>query len=395
MYFSYYNYNIMKGMIILPMMFTMMTALVMVIISVLGFFLASEYFAKDVRKSARKKLIFINIIIIIGFVVLYPKLLDFSYAAILGEIVVMWYVLQVFLIILGILVKIFRLIYEKSRHQEIDESKRRFLRGVIWVPAISATLYGGLYESRHIEFVEQDINCKDFPKLNGMKIAHLTDVHLGNFFSVKQFYEVLNQIAHKSPDMLVITGDVFDNGKINDEAIKILNAFTPYFPFGVYFCWGNHEHMRGIEHLKEALSKTNIKVLNNESIKILSGDKPLYLLGVDYVDEQGGQDAANMRKQYLQKALTDVPESAYKILLAHHSIFIDEAFKHNINLTLTGHTHGGQFAFLGIPIIPMFKYMRGRFEQNNSIGYVSSGAGSWFPYRIGCSPEVTFFNFKA
>lgn len=50
---------------------------------------------------------------------------------------------------------------------------------------------------------------------------------------------------------------------------------------------------------------------------------------------------------------------------------------------------------LGIPIIPMFKYMRGRFEQNNSIGYVSNGAGSWFPYRIGCPPEVTFFNFKA
>lgn len=74
-----------------------------------------------------------------------------------------------------------------------------------------------------------------------------------------------------------------------------------------------------------------------------------------------------------------------------HSIFIDEAFKHNIDLTLTGHTHGGQFAFLGIPIIPMFKYMRGRFEQNNSIGYVSRGAGSWFPYRIGCSPEVTYF----
>ena len=85
--------------------------------------------------------------------------------------------------------------------------------------------------------------------------------------------------------------------KINDEAIKILNAFTPYFPFGVYFCWGNHEHIRGIKHLQEALSKTNIKVLNNQSVKILSGDKPLYLLGVDYVDERGGQESANMREQ--------------------------------------------------------------------------------------------------
>ena len=119
-----------------------------------------------------------------------------------------------------------------------------------------------------------------------------------------------------------------------------------YFPFGVYFCWGNHEHIRGIKHLQEALSKTNIKVLNNQSIKILSGDKPLYLLGVDYVDERGGQESANMREQYLQKSF----KKMYQKMLIRYCLliilfFIDEAFKHNINLTLTGHTHGGQFAF--------------------------------------------------
>ena len=364
------------------MSFTIMMALVMAVIACSSILLAKEYISANVYKSARKKLIIINLVAIVGFAVLYPKILDFEYTSILIKLVVMWYVLQVFLSIIALLVKIFRLIYEKTSGTKVDESRRRFLHGVVWVPAISATLYGGLYESRNIEFVEQDIDCSAFPKLNGLKIAHLTDVHLGNFFSVRQFYEILNEIAHKAPDMLVITGDIFDSGKINDEAIKILNAFTPYFPFGVYFCWGNHEHIRGIKHLQEALSKTNIKVLNNQSIKILSGDKPLYLLGVDYVDERGGQESANMREQYLQKALKDVPEDAYKILLAHHSIFIDEAFKHNINLTLTGHTHGGQFAFLGIPIIPMFKYMRGRFEQNNSIGYVSNGAGSWFPIAL-------------
>lgn len=378
-----------------PMKFTLMITAVMLIISGMNFLVAKECFSDIVRKSARRKMLIINVLIIIGSIVLYPSLNGFAYSFMLIELVVMWYILQLCLIILGLLVKIFRLLYEKSLGKPLDESRRRFLRGAIWVPAISATLYGGLYERRHIEFVEETIECIDAPKLNNLKIAHLTDVHLGNFFSVKQFYEVLNQIAQKSPDMLVITGDVFDNGKINDEAIKILNAFTPYFPFGVYFCWGNHEHLRGIEHLEQELAKTNIKVLNNESIKILSGDKPLYLLGVDYVDEFGDDEADVMREQYIQQALKNVPENAYKILLAHHSIFIDEAFRHNIDLTLTGHTHGGQFAFLGIPLIPMFKYMRGRFTQNNCVGYVSRGAGSWFPYRIGCPPEVTIFKFQA
>lgn len=147
----------------------------------------------NVYKSARKKLIIINIVAIVGFIVLYPKILNFEYASIIIKLVVMWYILQVFLSIIAFLVKIFRLIYEKTSGTKVDESRRRFLHGIIWVPAISATLYGGLYESRSIEFVEQEINCTIFPKLNGLKIAHLTDVHLGNFFFVKQFYELLNK----------------------------------------------------------------------------------------------------------------------------------------------------------------------------------------------------------
>lgn len=383
----------------LPTSFSIMMSIIMLIITVLSYFMSTELFGESVRKNSRRKLLVINIITIIGMLAFYPKLLDYSYGAMVSQIVVMWYVMQIFLVILSILVKIFRIGLEKATDKKIDGSRRRFLHGLIWIPAVSGTLYGGLYESRHIEFDEVEIDCTNNPKLNGLKIAQLSDVHLGTFFSVKEFYQVLQQIAQKGPDMLVLTGDIFDSIKLNDEAIKVLNVYTRYFPYGVYFCWGNHEHMRNFEHIKEALSKTNVKVLTNESIKVLSGDKPLYLLGVDFVDERGTsaeevENLAKTREAYIQAALKDVPENAYKILLAHHSIFIDEAFKHNIDLTLSGHTHGGQFGFMGISLVPVFKYMRGKFTQNNCIAYVNRGAGSWFPYRIGCSPEVTIFNFK-
>ena len=72
---------------------------------------------------------------------------------------VMWFILQGFLISISLLVKVFRIIYEKTKKQAIDENRRRFLRGLIWVPAVSATLYGGLYERRHIQFVDVDINA--------------------------------------------------------------------------------------------------------------------------------------------------------------------------------------------------------------------------------------------
>jgi len=374
-----------------------MTIGCLLVITGLVFLLSGEIFSQTVKKSARRKLLVIDLIIAAVFFIVYPSVMTKDYGGILAEITVLWFVLQLFLIILAVIVKLLRLIYEKTKGAPVDESRRRFLRGCIWVPAISGALYGGLYEKNHIEFTNIDIDAGDYTRLNRLKIAQLSDVHLGRFFSVKQLQDVLNQIIQQRADMLVLTGDIFDSarGSDNDEAIKVLNAYSQFFPFGVYFCWGNHEHYRGIEHLKEELEKTNIQVLKNAAVKVLSGDKPFYVLGVDFATGDMEDDVVALREAYVEEALATVPDNAYKILLAHHSIFIDEAVKYNINLTLTGHTHGGQFGFMGIPVFPMFKYMRGLVEQNGCIGYINRGAGSWFPFRIGCPPEVTFFNFKA
>lgn len=374
-----------------------MTIGCLLVITGLVFLLSGEIFSQTVKKSARRKLLVIDLIIAAVFFIVYPSVMTKDYGGILAEITVLWFVLQLFLIILAVIVKLLRLIYEKTKGAPVDESRRRFLRGCIWVPAISGALYGGLYEKNHIEFTNIDIDAGDYTRLNRLKIAQLSDVHLGRFFSVKQLQDVLNQIIQQRADMLVLTGDIFDSarGSDNDEAIKVLNAYSQFFPFGVYFCWGNHEHYRGIEHLKEELEKTNIQVLKNAAVKVLSGDKPFYVMGVDFATGDMEDDVVALREAYVEEALATVPDNAYKILLAHHSIFIDEAVKYNINLTLTGHTHGGQFGFMGIPVFPMFKYMRGLVEQNGCIGYINRGAGSWFPFRIGCPPEVTFFNFKA
>ncbi len=375
--------------------FMSMGAGVMVLLTVLSLVMAREYFSEKIYKSARKKIVGINVVIIALFIAAMLNAAIKAQLGILIQIAVMWFMLQAILAVVGILVKIFRLLYEQTAGCKVDDSRRRFLRGVIWVPAVSAVLYGGLYERRHIEFdeVDIDVSASGASRLNGMKIVQLSDVHLGNFFSLNRLQEVMVAIVQKAPDMLVITGDIFDDNSMNDDAIKLIDKFTGYFPFGVYFCWGNHEHLRGIKHLQEVLSKTNIKLLNNSAVKVLSGDKPLYVLGVDYLDGEHDANIAKQRDAYVKKALSSVPENAYKILLAHHSIFIDEGFANNINLTLCGHTHGGQFAVMGIPLIPIFKYMAGKFQQGNCIAYVSRGAGSWMPYRMGCPPEITTFNF--
>jgi len=64
-------------------------------------------------------------------------------------------------------------------------------------------------------------------------------------------------------------------------------------------------------------------------------------------------------------------------------------------LTLSGHTHGGQFGILGLPLLHVFKYTRGMVQKGESYGYVHCGNGSWFPCRIGCPPKIAYFNLRA
>ena len=169
-----------------------MTIGCLLVITGLVFLLSGEIFSQTVKKSARRKLLVIDLIIAAVFFIVYPSVMTKDYGGILAEITVLWFVLQLFLIILAVIVKLLRLIYEKTKGAPVDESRRRFLRGCIWVPAISGALYGGLYEKNHIEFTNIDIDAGDYTRLNRLKIAQLSDVHLGRFFSVKQLVHDLH-----------------------------------------------------------------------------------------------------------------------------------------------------------------------------------------------------------
>ena len=100
------------------------------------------------------------------------------------------------------------------------------------------------------------------------------------------------------------------------------------------------------------------------------------------------------RKNYMQQAMKNLPADVPAILLAHHPECIDDGAANDIALTLTGHTHGSQFGFLGQPLFPVFKYTRGIVKIGDSYGYVHRGNGSWFPFRLGCPPEIAYFTLK-
>jgi predicted MPP superfamily phosphohydrolase len=230
------------------------------------------------------------------------------------------------------------------------------------------------------------------PALRGFKIAQISDTHVGTFFTLDRLDEVIELVKQEKPDMVVITGDLIDDLTLLRPCIAKLSQFAAVIPYGIYYCWGNHEYFRDIKRIREELLKSPIHVLGNSNAPIVVGETTFYMLGVDYPWATTNPEKKEKQRQFLAKAQANIPDEAFKILLAHHSDFIADGFANEIPLTLSGHTHGGQINLLGHSLLPIkYQYMRGLYQENHNYGYVNVGAGQWFPFRIGCPPEISIF----
>ena len=308
-------------------------------------------------------------------------------------------VMFLFLFVLATIVV--RALYRRALAAPEDAGRRRLLKaaGAYPAAALGMALYGNLYERRATVERRYDIPVAA-PALAGYTIAQLSDVHLGMFFSLEQLERLLEQTAAASPDALLLTGDIFDHPAWTADAVRLIDRFVPAFPDGIWYCHGNHEHMRGIALVEESLAASRIRPLKNGAQCVKEGAQPLYFAGVDYPMSEYRQrrDAEAFQREkaaYANAALAALPENAVTVLLAHHPEFIDDAAEYGVRLVLTGHTHGSQFGIFGMPLFPVFKYTRGIVEKGRTTGYVHSGNGSWFPYRLGCPPEIAYFSFRA
>ena len=276
----------------------------------------------------------------------------------------------------------------------VDYERRRLLKHALFYPMISiaAGVYGGEWERKQTVVNRFDIPIADLPKeLRGFSVAQISDVHLGMFFSLERLKDLLMQCAEQKPDLLAITGDIFDDAKLTPEAVRIVDSFTDAFPRGIWYCHGNHEHHRGISLVERCLRGTRIHVLVNRAEIVSEGQRPLVFAGADYPMGAHGEAFQEKKRYFTEQAMQGVPENAVCVLLAHHPEFMDDAREYGIPLTLTGHTHGSQIGIFGMPLFPVFKYTRGMVKQGDCYGYVHVGNGSWFPYRFGCPPEIACF----
>ncbi len=224
------------------------------------------------------------------------------------------------------------------------------------------------------------------PALEGIRIAHLSDLHLDGYPGLGQ--HIAHTLADHTFDAAVLTGDYrFYTTGHYDRVAQELRALVPALRahaqrFGVYAILGNHDFIEMVPVLENAGAQT----LLNEAVALTADDATLWLVGLDDAHYYGTYDFA--------KPLRGIPPNAPRILLIHSPEVIPEASAHGFELYLTGHTHGGQIC-LPNGFAPLKnahcarRYIAGAWSFNGMQGYTSRGVGASGVFaRFFCPPEV-------
>ncbi|MCI5968000.1 metallophosphoesterase [Helicobacter sp.] len=233
--------------------------------------------------------------------------------------------------------------------------------------------------------------------LNGfegkMTAVQISDLHIGGLIEENVVGKIVAEANALKPDFIVLTGDIVDTeiSKV-PKAIDALAQLEA--PLGVYFILGNHEYFHGIAPLLDVLKSKGIIVLENDCVLLEKEEAKLNLAGVyDLFGRRINALEPNL-EEALQKRIPTCP----LVLLAHQPKFaLEVKEKHNVDLILSGHTHGGQifpFSFLVKLDQP---YLKGLYQHSPKTQiYVNRGTGFWGPpMRILSKAEITYFEFSS
>ena len=277
-------------------------------------------------------------------------------------------------------------------------TRREFLgvAAAITPPLLTLGLTGiALSQLNHFRVRRLVVPIRDLPRdLDGIIIAHVSDMHLGRFTSGRVLREMVRVVNEFRADLVLLTGDLINDALATlDEGIDLVRALDPRL--GLYLIEGNHDLIENASEFERRVKASGIPFLLDESAIASVHGVPVQLLGLSWTRRNGANhDEAISRsvRTLLQQRRPDV----FPILLAHHPHAFDAAAEAGMPLTLSGHTHGGQLMLneqLGFGPA-LFRYWSGVYTRGQSKLIVSNGVGNWFPVRANAPAELIHLTLR-
>jgi predicted MPP superfamily phosphohydrolase len=248
-----------------------------------------------------------------------------------------------------------------------------------------------------------------FPNLpsgfKGFKLVHISDIHSGSFMDKEAVLRGVHLVNEQQGDVILFTGDL-----VNDRASE-MEPFMDVFsklnaPMGVFSTFGNHDYgdyakwkspeekMENQEQLRKVHADLGWKLLWDEHVILRKGEDKVGLLGVQNISGKGNFHSYGS----LQKATLSMEQVPFKILMSHDPSHWEAEVVtkfSDVDLTLSGHTHGMQFGveipgFKWSPVQWVYKQWAGLYEKDHQKLYINRGFGFiGYPGRVGILPEIT------
>jgi uncharacterized protein len=243
-------------------------------------------------------------------------------------------------------------------------------------------------EANSLSLERVEITLDRLPsKLDGFKIIHLSDTHHSPFTDLRHIARAVKVANRLRPDMFLLTGDYVSHDReyIAPVASELGKLKARY---GTYACLGNHDHWTDAELVTHLFRGEGISVLINEGLRVKAHGASFWLGGVDdYM--VGKTDVAAATKGSYPDEL--------KLLLAHNPIIFRQSVRRKIDLTLSGHTHGGQVKLRDDEkrLIRRRRLTAGLHRRQESQIYITRGIGTVvLPVRYQCPPEISLLELR-
>lgn len=256
------------------------------------------------------------------------------------------------------------------------------------------------YQLRRIQLAFEKLPAS----FKGLKIIHISDIHSGSFTDKHAVQRGVDMILLEEPDLILFTGDL-----VNDRSTEMDNFMDVFSqvkaPMGVYSILGNHDYgdytqwnsreekYANLERLKKVHAELGWRLMLDESTQLEKNGERISLIGVQNISGKAFTSYGN-----LQKAYEGLDASHFKILMSHDPSHWDAEVRKSytdIDLMLSGHTHGFQFGveipgFRWSPVQYVYKQWAGHYVAGGQQLYINRGFGFiGYPGRVGILPEIT------
>lgn len=220
-------------------------------------------------------------------------------------------------------------------------------------------------------------------KKETVKVIQLSGIQVSDSYKAKRLDKVIENINQAEADIIVFTGDLFDNYSLSANETDIITKLTAMkSKIGKYAVWGNHDYGGGVSRVyQRVMTAADYRVLKNEGDTLaLANGKKLFI---------GGLDDSLLGNPSVKDTLSNRGEYDYSIVMTHEPDVADT------QLVLAGHSHGGQIwrPFYQVTNVLAEKYVKDLYTIETGMDlYVSTGLGTTtIPARSGVIPEITVF----